>query len=223
MSSAECGGNSGLAVMQRATWSRPDNLSWYAIRIQSRLGSVASATLRGKGYEEFLPLYRSRRRWSDRVKELELPLFPGYLFCRFDVSDRLMPILTTPGVIGIVGAGKTPVPVDDEEIGAIRAILRSGLAAQPWPFLQVGAKVYIERGPLAGVEGIIANTDKVYRLVVSVNLLQRSVAVEVDREWARPILGRMGPRAVTMPARTRLLPCQRLGKHPPTKPGGLLR
>lgn len=180
-----------------------DNLPWYAIRIQSRLGSVAAATLRGKGYEEFLPLYRSRRRWSDRFKELELPLFPGYLFCRCDVTDRLMPILTTPGVIGIVGAGKTPVPVDEEEIEAIRAILRSGLAALPWPFLTIGSKVYIERGPLAGLEGIITNADKVYRLIVSVNLLQRSVAVEIDREWARPIAKGMGPRAVTLSQRTR--------------------
>jgi transcription antitermination factor NusG len=182
-----------------------DDLPWYAIRIHSRLGSVAAATLRGKGYEEFLPLYRSRRRWSDRTKELELALFPGYLFCRFDVSDRLMPILTTPGVIGIVGAGKTPIPVDDEEIEAIRVVLRSGLAAQPWPFLPVGSKVYIEGGPLAGVEGIITNTRKVYRLVVSVNLLQRSVAVEIDREWARPIANGMGPRAVTLSQRTRSL------------------
>ena len=171
-------------------------MSWYALRIQSRLSALASVTLRGKGYQEFLPLYRARRRWSDRVKQVELPLFPGYLFCQFDVNDRL-PILTTPGVIGIVGAGKLPIPVDLEEIEAIHAILRSGLAAQPWPLL-VGSKVYIERGPLAGVEGIITNTDKVYRLVVSVSLLQRSVAVEIDREWARPIADGMGPRAVTL-------------------------
>jgi transcription antitermination factor NusG len=194
-----------LEIIQRAALSRPDNLSWYAIRIRSGLSSVASATLRGKGYEEFLPLYRSRRRWSDRIKELELPLFPGYLFCRFDVSDRLMPILTTPGVIGIVGAGKTPIPVGEEEIEAIRAILRSGLAARPWPFLGIGAKVYVERGPLAGVEGIITNADKAYRLVVSVNLLQRSIAVEIDRDWARPILDHMGPRAVTLSEHTRSL------------------
>jgi transcription antitermination factor NusG len=172
--------------------SRPDRLSWYALQIQSRLASVASATLRGKGYEEFLPLYRSRRRWSDRIKELEIPLFPGYLFCRFNVSDRLMPILTTPGVIGIVGAGKTPVPVDNEEVEAIRVVLRSGLAAEPWPFFTVGSKVYIEGGPLEGVEGLVTNTEKVYRLIVSVSLLQRSVAVEIDREWARPIPDRMG-------------------------------
>jgi transcription antitermination factor NusG len=180
-------------MIPRMTLSRPDRLSWYALQIQSRLASVAFATLRGKGYEEFLPLYRSRRQWSDRVKELETPLFPGYLFCRFDVSDRLMPILTTPGVIGIVGAGKTPVPVDEEEIEAIRVVLRSGLAAQPWPFLSVGSKVYIEGGPLAGAEGFVINTEKVYRLIVSVSLLQRSVAVEIDREWARPIPDRIGP------------------------------
>ena len=205
VSSAERRGNSELEMIQGPTLSRPDNLSWYAIQIQSKLGTVASATLRGKGYEEFLPLYRSRRRWSDRIKELDLPLFPGYLFCRFNVSDRLMPILTTPGVIGIIGAGKTPVPVFEEEIEAIRAILRSGLAAQPYPFLRAGSKVYIEAGPLAGVEGIVTNTDKVYRLIVSVGLLQRSVAVEIDREWARPISDRMGPRAVPLSERTRPL------------------
>ena len=197
MSSIDSCNNSGLNAVGCTNLRQPDNLSWYALQIQSKLGSVASATLCGKGCEAYLPLYRCGHRWSDRVKQLDLPLFPGYLFCRFDVRDRL-PILTTPGVISIVGAGKTPVPVDDEEIEAIRAILRSGLAAQPWPFLRVGSKVYVEGGPLAGVEGIITNTDKVYRLVVSVSLLQRSVAVEINREWARPIPDRMGPRTVTL-------------------------
>ena len=208
MPKVERGGNSGLEVVQRVPLPQPDQLPWYALRIQSRLGSLTSTTLRGKGYEEFFPLYWSRRRWSDRIKRVELPLFPGYLFCQFEVSDRL-PILTTPGVIGIVGAGKLPVPVDPDEIEAIRAILRSGLAAQPWPLLCVGSKVYIEGGPLAGLEGIITNTDKVYRLIVSVSLLQRSVAVEIDREWARPIVEGLGPRAVTLSERTR--PLARLG------------
>lgn len=197
MSSIDSGNNSGFKAVGCTTLGQPDNLSWYALQIQSKLGSVASATLCGKGCEAYQPLYRCGHRWSDRVKQLDLPLFPGYLFCRFDVRNRL-PILTTPGVISIVGAGKTPVPVDDDEIEAIRAILRSGLAAQPWPFLRVGSKVYVEGGPLAGVEGIITNTDKVYRLVVSVSLLQRSVAVEINREWARPIPDRMGPRTVTL-------------------------
>ena len=103
------------------------------------------------------------------------------------------------------GPGKTPVPVEDEEIEAIRAILRSGFTAQPWPFLRVGSKVYVEHGPLAGVEGIVTSTDKVYRLVVSVSLLQRSVAVEINREWARPIPDHMSPRTVTLSERTRSL------------------
>src|ERR1700684_772011 len=95
---------------------RQTNLLWYAIRVRSKFERVASLTLSGKGYEEFLPLYRSGRAWSDRAKQLDLPLFPGYLFCRFDVQDRLLPILTTPGVISILGFGRTPVPIADEEI-----------------------------------------------------------------------------------------------------------
>ena len=118
------------------------------------------------------------------------------MFCRFDPSDRLLPILTTPGVIGIVGAGKTPVPVRDEEIAAIRAVLRSGLAAKPSPFLTVGSKVYVERGPLAGLEGIIVRTGTNHRLVISISLLQRSVAVEIDPQWARPV--RSGTGAISV-------------------------
>jgi transcription antitermination factor NusG len=174
-----------------------DSFQWYALRVQSRLANIASATLRGKGYEEFLPLYRSRRRWSDRVKVLDQPLFPGYLFCRFDPQDRLLPVLTTPGVIGVVGAGKTPLPVSEEEVEAVKIILRSGVTAEPWPFLGVGSRVYIEHGPLAGLEGIVTNTDKGQRIVVSVTLLQRSVAVEIDRDWARPTAA-LRPHAVAL-------------------------
>lgn len=164
---------------------------WYAIRIQAKYEQLASSALRGKGYEEFLPLYRSRRRWSDRIKEIEVPLFPGYLFCRFAVRDRLLPILTSPGVISIVGAGKTPVPVSDEEIAALQAVVRSGLPVRPWPCLTVGSRVFIHSGPLAGIEGICLNVDKVFRLLVSIPLLQRSIAVEIEREWVRPVLNRV--------------------------------
>ena len=184
-------------------------IQWYALQVQTRLANLASAILRGKGYEDFLPLYRSRRRWSDRVKEVDLPLFPGYLFCRFDPRNRLIPIITTPGVIGIVSAGKTPIPVAEEEIEAVRSILRSGLDALPWPFIGVGSRIYIEHGPLAGLEGIITNSSKVYRLVVSVTLLQRCVAVEIDREWARPSADGTVSRAVTPSESTRR--CARVG------------
>jgi transcription antitermination factor NusG len=160
---------------------------WYAIRVRSKFEHVASAVLSGKGYEQFLPLYRSSRQWSDRSKTLDLPLFPGYLFCRFDAEDRLLPILTTPGVISIVGAGRIPVAIPDREIEAIQTIIASGLLPQPWPHLSVGSRVVIERGPLAGIEGITLDVNKRHRLIISVPLLQRSVAVEIDRQWARPL------------------------------------
>lgn len=157
---------------------------WYAVHVRSRFESQMSKVLRSKGYEEFLPTYRRRHRWSDRAKELDFPLFPGYLFSRFDVRERL-PILKSPGVITIVGLRKTPIPISDKEIEAIRAIVRSGLPAEPWTRLTVGSRVFIETGPLAGLEGIVVNVDKKFRLVVSVPLLQRSVAVEIERSWVR--------------------------------------
>jgi transcription antitermination factor NusG len=165
-----------------------DGLPWYAIRVQSKFEQVVSQALRSKGFEEFLPLYAAQRRWSDRIKRRDMPLFPGYLFCRLDVRDRLLPILTTPGVMNIVGAGRTPVPVGEEEIAAVRKVLQSGLAAQACPLLSAGSRVYIARGPLAGLEGVIVRGDVACKLVISVSLLQRSIAVEIDREWARPVV-----------------------------------
>jgi transcription antitermination factor NusG len=174
--------------------STPCTSSWYAIWVRSKSEKVTSAALRAKGYEEFLPLYRARHRWSDRAKELDLPLFPCYLFCRFDPSDRLMPILTTPGFVHIVAAGNTPLPIPDEEITAIRTIIGSGSSAEPWTFVNVGSRVRIERGPLAGIEGLVTNRGKKCRLIVSVALLQRSVAVEIEQDWVCPVLSPLAPR-----------------------------
>jgi transcription antitermination factor NusG len=176
--------NSSFAAPGGAASPHREVLFWYALRIQTKIGNLASAILLDKGYETFLPLMVSRRRWSDRVKDVAVPLFPGYLFCRFDVNNRL-PVLTTPGVLGIAGLGRTPLPVADEEIAAIRSIVHSGLTARGWPFLANGSRVYMESGPLAGLEGTLTNVDKVDHLIVSVQLLQRSIAVEVDRGWVR--------------------------------------
>ena len=167
---------------------RPGNASypWFALRVRSRYENTVATILGGKGYEWFLPLYKSRRRWSDRIKEIELPLFPGYVFCRFDLQHRL-PILTTPGVVTVVGIGKRPVPIDDAEIAAIQAALRSGLSTRPWPFLEIGQRVRVEYGPLCGLEGILLDFKGHHRLILSVILLQRSVAVEVDGAWVIPI------------------------------------
>jgi len=156
-------------------------LWWYALRVKPQHEKSAAASLENKGFPYYLPLYRSRRRWSDRFKELHLPLFPGYLFCRFSLRHRLL-VETTPGVRSIVSCTQPPEPVPDSEIAALRTMLASGLTVAPWPFLKVGNCVYIDRGPLCGLEGILIQIKSTWRLVVSVDLLQRSVAVEVDRE-----------------------------------------
>ena len=157
---------------------------------------------RNKGFEEFLPLYESRRRWSDRVKSVELPLFPGYVFCRLDPQYRL-PLLTIPGVLHFVGVGKIPAPIDDTEVASIQAAVQSGLLTEPWPFLEVGQRVRLKEGPLAGLEGILVGTSKQQRIIVSVTLLKRSVAVAIDRQWATPVDG-VEERAVT-PVRRSLI------------------
>ncbi len=159
---------------------------WFAVRVKSRCEKAVAQMASGRGYEEFLPVYRCRRRWSDRQQEVEFPLFPGYLFCRLD-AERRLPLLTIPGVVHIVGVGKTPTPVDDAEIVAIQAAVQSGLSAEPWPFLQSGDRVRLEAGPLNGLEGILVGSDKQQRLVVSVTLLQRSMAVTIERDWVRPL------------------------------------
>jgi transcription antitermination factor NusG len=162
-----------------------NDLPWYALQVRPRYEKIIASTLLFKGYEGFLPLYCQRSRWSDRVKEVHLPLFSGYLFCRFDLNKRL-PILVTPGVMRIVGIGKTPYPVDEGEIAALKAIILSGLQAQPWTYLSIGQKVRIELGALAGVEGILTAIKGSSNLVVSVSLLQRSVAVEINKDWVAP-------------------------------------
>ena len=159
---------------------------WFAVRVRSNYERVTSIHLRERGYEEFAPCYLAERQWSDRRKRLDQFLFPGYVFCRFDVEHRL-PVLTAPGVVSLVGFGKTPSPIPEHEIQHIRSLTQSGLLVTPWPFLQVGQQVVIEQGPLRGVEGILQQVKGKYRLVVSICLLQRSVSTEVSRDWVRPI------------------------------------
>ncbi len=159
---------------------------WYAVHVKSRAERVVAAITHNKGFEEFLPLCKTRRRWSDRVQTVEVPLFPGYLFCRMGTESRL-PILTIPGVLGFAGVGKTPIPVNDEEIATIQTAVASGLFAEPWPFLNGGEAVRLEAGPLAGLEGIYVGCRKQHRIVVSVTLLQRSIAIEIDRNWVTPL------------------------------------
>lgn len=155
---------------------------WYAVQCWLRKESLIAAQLEGQGIECFLPKYKSLREWSDRKKEVERPLFPGYLFCRFDYTQR-RPVVVTPGVLQIVGCGRTPTPIEDREIQAIQIAVASGVSGQPWPYLEVGEKVRIHTGTLSGLEGILVNFKGNHRVVLSVTLLQRSVALEVDLSW----------------------------------------
>src|SRR5215471_12565913 len=131
-----------------------DGPQWYAVQLRPRFERQVALQLQAKGYEQHLPLYRSRRRWSDRVKVIELPLFPGYIFCKFDVEKRL-PILVIPGVISIVGCGRMPLPIPEAEITAVQRIVNSHMPCGPWPALGVGQRVRVRYGPLQGLEGVV--------------------------------------------------------------------
>jgi transcription antitermination factor NusG len=159
---------------------------WFAILARTNREKTAGILLENAGYECFVPTSKYMRRWSDRMKEIEVPLFPGYLFCRMNPHNRL-PVLMTPGVIQIVGVGKTPIPVEEEEIAAIQRVGKSGLSTMPWPYLEVGHVVRIEDGPLRGMTGMIVKIKSGLKLVLSVSLLQRSVAVEIDRSWVSSV------------------------------------
>jgi transcription termination/antitermination protein NusG len=160
------------------------NKCWFAIQVRPQREFFAAHILANKGLEQFLPSYKVKRKWSDRQKEIELPLFPGYIFCRFD-SKICAPILTTSGVIRIVGINS---PIPDDEIKAIQAV-SNRVPALPCSYLTIGTKVQVIAGPLAGVQGILVSYRNRHRLVLSVTLLQSSIWVEVDHDNVVPIGG----------------------------------
>jgi transcription antitermination factor NusG len=157
------------------------SLQWYAVAVMPRHEKSASAAFEHKGLEAFLPLYRRRHQYRSRTREFDLPVFPGYVFCRFDLR-LCLPVLGTAGVIQILGYGRTPVPVDEKEISALRTAINQKLPLEPYPFLQVGERVRIKEGPLAGAWGTVVRVQNRWRIVLSVTLLMRSVLVEVDAD-----------------------------------------
>ena len=163
-----------------------DNQRWFALQVRTRWESSTAMQLSGKGYKTLLPTYQARKRWSGKFRDVKAPLFPGYVFCQFDAQKRL-PILVTPGVISVVGRGRVPLPVDDGEIAAIQTVVSSGLSAEPWPYLEIGQKIRIQSDALEGLEGILIHFKGNDRIVVSVSLLRRSVALEIDRYSVRPV------------------------------------
>jgi transcription antitermination factor NusG len=173
-----------------------NNNQWFALQVKPRIEKNTSRILAEKGFESFLPLFRRRHQWQDRIATVETPLFPGYLFCRFIACNR-MPILTTPGVFSIVSFAKLPAPIPDQEIEGIRRLVSSGFSVEPIPCVTEGQRVRIENGPLRDTEGIVISVKKGRRITVSVGLLQRSVAAELSPDTVLTVLER---QAVALPA-----------------------
>ncbi|HZR59108.1 MAG TPA: transcription termination/antitermination NusG family protein [Terriglobales bacterium] len=159
---------------------------WFAVQVRPNTEQAVLTSLRNKEYETYLPTYRCTRQWSDRIKKLELPLFAGYIFCRFNSAIK-SPIMTTGGVLRILGIGNTPIPLEDEEINSLRTLgSLTGIRFYPWPRLEEGGQVCIQIGPLRGLVGVLRFIKNESTLILSVPLLQRSVAVEIPADWVTP-------------------------------------
>jgi transcription antitermination factor NusG len=154
---------------------------WFALQTRPRSEKKIDHLLKQKGYECFTPTYQQKRRWSDRTVEISLPLFPSYVFCQLDDS-LIGKAISTPGVIRIVGFGGKPMAIDVEEINALRLVVLSHFAREPWSYLPDGTPVIIETGPLTGVRGVVCQGSNNKWLIISVTLLQRSIAVQLDRD-----------------------------------------
>ena len=152
---------------------------WYALYTRHQHEKTVSSLLLGKGFQVFLPLYSAVHRWKDRDKQLSLPLYPGYVFLR-DRLDRKLQILMTPGVYSIVGTSGGPEPIPEFEIDAVKRVIESSLAVEPHPFLRCGDRVRVTCGPLEGIEGILLRKKNAFRLILSMEMLMKSVAVEID-------------------------------------------
>jgi transcription antitermination factor NusG len=163
----------------------PDACPWWAVYTRHQHEKVVADILSAKGFEVFLPLYESTRRWKDRRMVLSLPLFPCYLFVRGGV-DRKLQVVTTPGIHMILCRGENIAVIPDQEIAAIQRAVDGRSRVEPHPFLKCGTRVRVIRGSLEGVEGILTRKKNLYRLVLSVDMLAQSVSVEVHADDVVP-------------------------------------
>ncbi len=159
------------------------DLQWYAAYTRSRHEKFVARHLEAKGVECFLPLYESMRRWKDRKKVVELALFPSYVFVRIDAQERLR-VLEAPGMVRLVSFNGVPAPLPPADIETLRRGLDE-LHAEPYPYLKVGRQVRVERGPLAGMQGVLLRKKDRFRLIISIDLIMRSISAEVDASDVR--------------------------------------
>lgn len=152
---------------------------WFVLHVLPRHEKKVASLLELKGLETFLPTYMSRRQWFDRIKHVDLPLFPNYVFCHFNHRISWM-VRTTPGVLRVVGPGGRPSPLKDEEVESLRNLVRAGIPAKPISYVAIGKRVRITSGPLSGICGIVRRLGSQQRVVISVDLIQRSVLAKID-------------------------------------------
>jgi transcription antitermination factor NusG len=187
-----------MAGMLEPTMSIPQTISstppephvdakWYAAYTWAHHEKRVAEQLRHRQISSFLPLYRSIHRWKDRRKEVELALLPSYVFVQLVLKDRVR-VLEIPGVVHIVSAGGVPVPLAEHEIESLRRGMEGSLKMEPHPYLQPGRRVRVRSGPMAGLEGILLRRKEGLRLVVSIEILMRAVAVEIDEADVRACL-----------------------------------
>ncbi len=161
-------------------------LDWFALQVKSKLTKTVADVLRFKGYDAFTPCRSVERQWCDRVRTIHVPVLMGYVFVKMDLRYR-MPILTTPGVYNVVGVGRQPTMIQQQEVDTVRGLVGSGLPIEPWPYLQRGDRARIEKGPLRGLTGILVDVRNSCRVVISVEAIQRSIAIQIDRACLSPV------------------------------------
>jgi len=167
-------------VLLRPGAATSDQHRWYAVYTRSHHEKRIKQQLDGKSLESFLPLYEAVHRWQDRRVLVSLPLFPGYLFVRISLPEHRLLVAVVPGVVKLVGRPGCPTPIEDHEIEALRICSVQGQSMMPHPYLTVGRRVRVSNGPLADMEGILVRRKGKSRLILSVKLIARAVAVEVD-------------------------------------------
>ena len=178
ISRVSCGGGSPTPAS--------DSICWYAAYTWAHHEKRVAQELAERGVHCFLPLYRSLRRWKDRRQELELALFPGYVFVRIALRDRLR-VLQLPSVVHLVGSRGQPSPLPESEMDGLRQGLSNQVYGEPHPYLKIGRRVRVVHGPLAGAEGILIRKKDRFRVVLSIDLIMRSVALEVDAADLEPV------------------------------------
>ncbi|MFZ0747353.1 MAG: UpxY family transcription antiterminator [Terracidiphilus sp.] len=174
-----------MALAQGVDVRMNEESAWWALYTRHQHEKVVAEMLSAKGFEVFLPLYESIRRWKDRTKVLSLPLFPCYVFVRGGINRRLQ-VVSTPGVHMILFNGEHVAIIPDDQIDAIRMAVESPIRVEPHPFLKCGERVRVTRGPLEGVEGVLVRKKNLYRLVLSVEMLAQAVSVEIDASEVEP-------------------------------------